>query len=164
MKKFLRVVLISFFALVSFAGFNTITAKADIQMPTYLHTLYQSNLYSRNDNGEYTLISNRGLSDNTDWLTDSFDPTNNYWRVGANEWVENYKVAQVFENYHRVITNDSNTKIYSMDSDYRFIETGSTLNAGSWMNDKEVAIPSAVGAYAPAVYYRVATNEWIRLN
>lgn len=172
MKKILKIVLLSALALISFMSINTTSVKADKNPKIFVHTLRQAPLYSQSglagyDKGQpYFYFNKLGskLPQYSNWLVGSTLSGNGtaYLEVGKNEFVDKRNIVLVNQygsnNVQTVNTTKSNV-IYSLDSKtYEIKNTGKNLNAGAWLYSSHIVYPNG------AMYYQVATNEWININ
>ncbi|KRK64639.1 hypothetical protein FC72_GL002047 [Companilactobacillus tucceti DSM 20183] len=122
--------------------------------------LYQGPTFIRVYNNEKGDLINytgapvsRSLRPSTEWRTDRIAVINgrNYYRVSTNEFVPVEEVYE-YESVHNNITTDEPTTVY----DERGNQTGVVLPANAaYKVDKVVVINGDV-------YYRVATNEFIK--
>lgn len=98
--------------------------------------------------------SNRGLRASSDWKTDRFIDISGtkYYRVSTNEFVSADNVYQYKPTSNKVVNTDG-TEIYD---DYGN-DTGKTLKSGSYKTDRIATINGTD-------YYRVSTNQFIKVN
>lgn len=98
--------------------------------------------------------SNRGLRASSDWKTDRFIDISGtkYYRVSTNEFVSSDNVYQYKPTSNKVVDTDG-AEIYD---DYG-TDTGKTLKSGSYKTDRIATINGTD-------YYRVSTNQFIKVN
>ena len=119
---------------------------------TVFYALPNKNVHLYNENGE--VITNRGLSGNTDWKADKKMTLNNevYLRVATNEWVKLTDGLEV--NLGSTVVNTLNdAHLYNAKGD--LITNRGLAKNTAWRSDKTASINGQT-------MYRVATNEWVK--
>ncbi|PMD68223.1 hypothetical protein [Companilactobacillus nuruki] len=170
MKKIVKVILATVVVFISLLGLKTTNVKAATLIPDYLHTSKVTKVYAQGKANvslgadptyDFSLITNRALSSNSDWKFDQFayGKDNTYKRVATNEWVNESEVTCVYSVPKGDVLNLENSqRIYRLDyKTYSLVDSGKTLQAGSWLIDKLLTVPNNQGSYV-----QVATNEWIK--
>lgn len=169
MKKFVGLVLVSALALISFGSFSQ-NVKADSNDFNYVHTMEMTKLYATkpgsNKDGQYpefTEVTDRALSKNTDWYTDQIvsipERSRGFQRVATNEWVKASDIIYVNKtDKHTKMNLNEEMPIFSFDIDsYKAKKTGQNLPKGQWLAGSTIAYPYGVS------YMQVGENEWIEV-
>ncbi len=167
MKKFVRFVLVSALAFISFGSFSQ-AVKAD-----YVHTLRASKLYATGNKYpdsihegwpkfDFSPVTDRLLAANTNWYSDQIASDPNlyagYNRVATNEWVKASDVVLVFDKYVYDLDTDSDMTIFKFDPDsYAMNETDQVLPKGNWRMGQTMKYPDGYQ------YIQVGGNEWIKM-
>lgn len=128
--------------------------KAISNYSSVFYALPNKNVHLYNENGE--LITNRGLSGNTDWKVDKKMTLNNevYLRVATNEWVKLTDGLEV--NLNNTVVNTLNdAHLYNAKGD--LITNRGLAKNTAWRSDKTASINGQT-------MYRVATNEWVKAS
>lgn len=171
MKKFVRWVLVSALALISFGSFSQTVDAAGASGNDYIHTFETTKLYSMKPgsgkNGQYhefTEVTNRALSANTDWYTDQMvsspERSRGFQRVATNEWVKSSDIIYInkTDRYTKMDLNEE-MSIFSFDFDsYKAKQTGKVLPKGQWLMGTTIAYPYGIS------YMRVGGNEWVEMT
>ncbi|MGQ2376205.1 hypothetical protein [Companilactobacillus zhachilii] len=166
MKKFVRWVLVSALALISFGSFSQTAHAAGASDKDYVHTFKTTKLYAMkpetsNDwTPEFTEVTDRALSANTDWYTDGFrhgtEYLRGYHRVATNEWVKAEDIVYV-ENPDVKYPTEVSGPLYSFDfNSYKGKELNKTLPSGNWVIGSLVSLPDHTG------FMQVGGNEWLK--
>ncbi|AYE39131.1 hypothetical protein D1B17_11025 [Companilactobacillus zhachilii] len=172
MKKFVRWVLVSALALISFGSFSQMVHARYIDGFPYVRTFKTTHLYkAKRVSGydwdpkyEFSEITDRALSANTNWYADQTGDTVNtkdeYVRVATNEWAKTKDIIIVSKAYTSFgLKTNKDYPIFSFDSkNYKMTKTDKKLAQGMWLFGDYVQIPNE------DVYTRVGGNEWVQLN
>lgn len=169
MKKYIKLVFLAALALISFESFSQ-KVKADSNDFNYVHTMEMTKLYAMkpgsNKDGKYpefTEVTDRALSKNTDWYTDKIVSTpersRGFQRVATNEWVKASDIIYVNKtDKHTKMDLNEEMPIFSFDSNsYKVKETGQNLPKGQWIIGSTIAYPYSVS------YMQVGGNEWVQM-
>ncbi|MFH5811274.1 hypothetical protein [Companilactobacillus sp. FL22-1] len=114
--------------------------------------------YSLNNRANDT-IKNRALMEKTSWITDQYRTNRQgvkQYRVATNEWIDSHDVIFT-KNVKQIVNVDETAPYYSLYTIYgQLVQNRALEQETSWFSDKV--------AYADdgTVYYRVATNEWVK--
>lgn len=114
--------------------------------------------YSLNNRANDT-IKNRALMEKTSWITDQYRTNRQgvkQYRVATNEWIDSHDVIFT-KNVKQIVNVDETAPYYSLYTIYgQLVQNRALEQKTSWFSDKV--------AYADdgTVYYRVATNEWVK--
>lgn len=104
-------------------------------------------------------VLNRALDEQTYWLTDQYRTNRSgvkQYRVATNEWIDSHDVIYI-KDIKDIVNVDETQTFYTLYTDELTPVQNRALEAkSSWRTDKE-AIDSD-----GTVYYRVATNEWVK--
>lgn len=168
MKKFVRWVLVSALALISFESFSQTVDAA-----VYVHTLRPAKLYATGKKYpdsihegwpkfDFSLVTDRILATNTDWYTDKIASDPNlyagYNRVATNEWVKASDVVYVYDLDPYVMYFEKENPIFEFNSDtYEMKKTNQILPDGKWLAGKTMKYPDGYS------YLQVGGNQWIKI-
>ena len=104
-------------------------------------------------------VKNRALIKQSSWLTDQYRTNRagvKQYHVATNEWIDSHDVTFIKNIKGIVNVNEASSyyKLYNIDREV--INNRALQKDTSWLADKEAIDP------AGNVYYRVATNEWVK--
>lgn len=173
MKKFVRFVLVSALALISFGSFSQ-TVKASGADSLLVHTLKTTRLYAKgkqvaghdwDPQFEFSPISDRELAMNSNWYSDQRTDSDKitdgkYYRVATNEWVKLNDVVLV-DNYSVIfgLYTYKNYPIFNLNTDsFKMEKADKTLPTNEWLIGSEIDFPNGDS------YYQVGQNEWIQID
>jgi len=117
-------------------------------------------------------VENRALEENTDWITDQYRTNREgvkQYRVATNEWVDSHDVVFTptvetpeltnIRSIKGIVNVDATDAYYSLyNVEDKLVTNRALSEKTSWATDK-VAQDAAGNTY-----YRVATNEWVKLE
>ncbi|WP_056967797.1 beta strand repeat-containing protein [Companilactobacillus kimchii] len=126
--------------------------------PGVVRTVIGQAYYSLKNRANET-VNKRALIEQSSWLTDQYRTNRagvKQYRVATNEWIDSRDVTFIKNIKGIVNVNEASSyyKLYNIDREV--IKNRALQKDTSWLADKEAIDP------AGNVYYRVATNEWVK--
>jgi hypothetical protein len=104
-------------------------------------------------------VKNRALIKQSSWKTDQYRTNRagvKQYHVATNEWIDSHDVTFI-KDIKGIVNVDETSSYYTVYNIDREVVTNRALKKDtSWLTDRQAIDP------AGNVYYRVATNEWIK--